>query len=42
VISLIILGLERGVLRGASLGFYRSIASLNRIFRLNYSFISKV
>jgi hypothetical protein len=42
VISLIILGLGRGVLRGASLGFYGSIASLDYIFGLSYSFISKV
>jgi hypothetical protein len=42
VISLIILGLGRGVLRGANLGFSGSIASLNYIFRLSYSSISKV
>jgi hypothetical protein len=42
VISLIILRLRRGVLRGASLGFYKFVVSLNYIFRLSYSFINKV
>jgi hypothetical protein len=42
MISLIILRLKKGVLRGASSGFYRPIASLNYIFKLSYSFIRKV
>ena len=42
MISLIILELGRGVLKGASLGFYKSIVSLDYIFGLSYSFINKV